>query len=193
MTQTLCRFVRQPTSIPVSQGGTDDPIPPASRQDVQAAIEAMQDRVNLDRLSIERSAKYLPDLRNADLRRADLSSVDLTGMLLDGADLSSTNLYQGKLIGCSLYETILSDAAIEYGDLSYSHLFNTNFLGANLLGTKFYGAILLKTRFSTDDGKRPAIGLTQSQLDAAIMYSGDPAPALKGVVDAVTEQPLTCE
>ena len=193
VTQTLCRFVRQPTTIPISQGGTGDPVPSAYRQDVLAAIEAMQDRVNLDRLSIERSAKYCPDLGKAELRGADLYRIDLTGMRLDGADLSGANLFSAILISCSMYETNLSDATMEYADLTNSRLLDTNFLGAHLWGTKFDGALLHNTRFSNDDGHRTARGLTQSQLDAMQKLAGSPGPVIKGVLDAMTGEPLTWE
>ena len=193
VTQTLCSFVRQPTTIPISQGGTNDPVPSAYRQDVLAAIGAMRDRVNLDRLSIERSAEYQPDLRNAYLRGVDLYRVDLTGMRLDGADLSGANLFSAVLTGCSMYETNLSDAVMDYADLTDSLLLDTNFLGASLLGTKFDGALLRDTRFSNDDGHRTATGLTQAQLDAMQMLAGGPGPVIKGVLDEMTGEPLTWE
>ena len=187
--QTLCGFVREPPdqSMPLQETDRD---PPRLRQDVQAAVDAIQDRVTQNRLDIEKSAQYTPDLRNASLRGASLHSAQLQGILLNYSDLSSSMLMSASLNGCLLVGAKLCGANLTAADLRHSWLNEADFSGADLLGTRLYGAFLMITRFSTDDGDQPAIGLTQSQLDSAVGHTGAAAPRLVGVVDALTGEPL---
>ena len=184
--QTLCGFVREPPDL--SQ--ESDRESPRLRQDVQAAVDAIQDRVLQNRLGIEKSAQYRPDLSNASLRGASLHSAQLQGIYLNYSDLSSSMLMSASLSGCWLVGAKLCDANLTGADLRHSWLNEADFSGADLLGTRLYRASLMITRFSTDAGNQPAIGLTQSQLDSTVGHTGAAAPRLAGVVDALTGEPL---
>ena len=68
-------------------------------------------------------------------------------------------------------------------NLSKAILAKADFEGANLAGANLSGA-----RFS-ENGKRRARGLTQSQLDSACADMNNP-PILDGVLDADTDKQL---
>ena len=187
--QTLCGFVREPPDQLMPPQETDRDAP-RLRLDVQAAVDAIQDRVTQNRLGIEESAQYRPDLSNASLRGASLHSAQLQGIFLNYSDLSFSMLISASFSGCSMVGVKLCGANLTGADLRHSWLNEADFSGADLLGTRLYRAFVMMTRFSTDDGDQPAIGLTQRQLDSAVGHTGAAAPRLAGVVDALTREPL---
>ena len=99
----------------------------------------------------------------ADLSVAILENSDLTSALLQGSDLSGAFLTDAVLSGANLSDATLSD---------------TTLVGANLSGVIF-----------SENGKIPATGLTQDQLDQACADPANP-PKLDGVVDRETGEPL---
>ena len=97
---------------------------------------------------------------------------------LTGAHLNSSNMSIAQLQGSDLSRANLTYTVLRGADLSDTNLFGAVFARANLSGTKF-----------SDNGERPARGLTQYQLDEAWADLDNP-PYLEGVVDASTGEPL---
>ena len=138
------------------------------------------------------------DLSGALLERADLSNADLSGANLFGSRLWFADLDDGILRGAILWSAEMLGARMQAADLSGADLWEADCTGAVLRGANFSGADLANTdltaadisgaRFSIE-GRNPALGLTQEQLDAAYAQEGD-SPILEGVVDSETGSPL---
>ena len=182
ITETIGPSIVSPVRI-------DQPIsftspPPTIREDVQAVITLIGERSNHGR-TLERSQfpKSIIDLSRAALAFADLKDANLTGARLYKADLSSARLVNANLSSTQLVGVDLNGASLRNADLSGAYLrlakMDHTFLNdANLSGSLF-----------SRDGKEPATGLTQTQLDTARADSGNP-PELSGVLDAETGKPL---
>ncbi len=154
-------------------------------------------------------------LSDADLSRADLLRAEMTECHLDGGDLSDTHLWGANLSRAILDGSRLIGADLRRADLSFTSLLETDFSGAmlqdaNLSGANLSGSRVLKAEpsdaeqvaeeledLSTEEMSkrfdsyeyRPAIGLTQAQLDQAWAESNHP-PKLDGVTDIETGSPL---
>lgn len=144
---------------------------------------------------------------------ADLSSANLSGAMLQGAEMIKMNLHNVSLPGANLgranlSESILQDARVANAWLDHANLSGATFLradlsrarldradltgaeflDANLIGTNLAEANLSGVQFSAD-GRQPATGLTQSQLDQARAALDNP-PNLLNTLDAETGEQL---
>ena len=97
---------------------------------------------------------------------------------LSGANLEYSDLTDASLQGSDLSGAILTDAVLSSANLSDATLSGTTLVGANLSGVIF-----------SENGKIPATGLIQGQLDQACADPDNP-PKLDGVVDAKTGKQL---
>ena len=152
------------------------------------------------------SEPITPTFKGMEERRANLSLANL-----EQADLSESNLTGVDLSGASLVNAILSDSVIRYADmrkanligadLSRAFMSTTDLSGArltganmeratlsvtNLCGAELFSANLKKTDLATsilskENGKYHAVGLTQAQLNEAIVGPAS-RPNLNGVV-----------
>ena len=107
------------------------------------------------------------------LKQGDVISADLSASGLDHADCLDASMQ-----GVNFSESDLTD----------SILARTRLAGANFAGANLKRANLSNAMFSCD-GRIPATGLTQAQLDMAIAEQGKP-PLLQGVKDAETGEQL---
>ena len=107
----------------------------------------------------------------------DLHGADLRGGELRGLNLSSSS---ADMIGSMPTHQAFSNAALRT-DLSGARLHGAQFLFTEISGVDF-----------SRNGESPATGLTTSQLLGAQWDDANP-PTWKGLVDAVTGQPLACE
>lgn len=105
--------------------------------------------------------------------------LDLYGTNLKGVRFSRT-----VLAGADFSLTDLEDAKLDNADLSEAHFYRANLSGASIFDAELSGA-----RFSLN-GKHPATGLTQEQIDQA-WSDQDNLPTLDGVMDSVTGKQLT--
>ncbi|MDE2902557.1 MAG: pentapeptide repeat-containing protein [Chloroflexota bacterium] len=126
-------------------------------------------------------------LDNVDLTGALALGAKMRGVILSGSDLSGANLPFVTLADSLLMHTNFSDAHLSDANLSGAELHGANFAeamlsDANLSGTDFSGSCLFGHPVTP---QRPAIGLTQKQLDSARADPANP-PRLDGVVDADT-------
>ena len=186
--QALCAFIREPP-LPVGDPSVEGRGPfshvPA---DIQAALEAIQDRSQPGRQEIEIKARYRPDLRSVRLPSADLIGMDLSQAELDNADLSGAALNGCYLVESSMWNVDLSNAELEDAILVNADLFLADLAGADFTEADLAGANLNDARFS-DEGQNPARGLTQLQIGTAMAERGR-EPDLSGVLDADTGDPL---
>ena len=107
------------------------------------------------------------------LQEGKVLSADLSSAKLDKSDLSSASLQGAQLSGANLTDATLCGAKLSGAKLSGTTLVKTNLTGATF----------------SDDGKIPATGLTQAQLDTACADPEIP-PTLEGLIDAQTHEPL---
>ncbi len=131
-------------------------------EDVLAVIEAIRSREESGQ-DIEDRSSFVLDLKNTNFRRAWLNNAPLSR-----ADFSNANLM---------------DSYLHNTNLSESTFHNSQLRGANL-----FDADLTNARFSLN-GKHPATGLTQDQIDDAWCNQENP-PMLDGVRDEVTGRQL---
>ena len=169
-------FVRHPTEVEVKQTQSKFELPhrvtnelPTKpiRQDVEEVMQIVGDRSQRG-VKYEIRKKYYLNLREAKLQSAYLFKAFFAGGDFCMADLSDSSLEKCDFSGALFY---------------YSNLAKADFEGANLVGANLSGA-----RFS-ENGKRRARGLTQSQLESACADANSP-PILDGVLDAETGKQL---
>ena len=177
----MCAFVRHPTQdehIESDRQLEDIPIGyRPTREDVQAVMHLMRDRDD-ERIALENKQQFKPDLQGAALYDMDLVELNL----------SSANLKSARLSGADLVGANLSDATLTSADLSHARLEDANLHNADLLSTNVTGTYFYKEG-DTGTEACPAQGLTQKQLNTAIIH--DLTPVLDGeVLDADTRQPL---
>ena len=133
-------------------------------------------------------------LATANLRRALLNGADLSNSGLREANMTDTSLSGANLTGARLYRADLSRAALVNANLSNVNLRRAILKGASLRRANLTGANLIDSditsaRFSSNNGRYPAIGLIQTQLNAATAEKSSP-PKLVGVADSVTAKSL---
>ncbi len=133
------------------------------QEDERAVVESIRSRESAGR-DIEDQSSFTLDLNSTNLKGVWFNSA-----VLSRADLSLTCLEEAKLNNADLSEVV--------------------FYRANLKGAGIYDSELTGAKFSLD-GRHPATGLTQEQLDNA-WSEKENLPALDGVVDAVTGRQLT--
>ncbi len=156
----------------------------ARLRDVNLTVEQTQlGKTFAEMLRLTGAANF----RNALLRQARMEFAKFPNAEFTGADLSATRLSGADLSGARLEDADMRSANLMGADLSRALLWNANLSNAflhetNLTGVEFAipnnGAI-----------RRPARGLTQSQLDCAISDPTNP-PKLEGVIDAETGEQL---
>ncbi len=142
---------------------------------------------------------------NANLSKAFLFDADLSSAVLCGANLTGADLSDANLAGANLSKTFFSlhmyaedvdlllhptssSAGANLTDVRLvgANLENANLAGANLAGTRFYEHVSAEGH----ESDRGASGLTQEQLDSAIVDPPDRSPILDGLLDAKTGRPL---
>ena len=129
------------------------------------------------------------NLQSARLNGANLSAARLHSADLSDATLSSADLSDARLFGANLSRARLNRANLSNARLRRSTLMQAELWRANLAGASLADANLTSARFFSHNGRYPAIGLVQAQLDAAVADSKNP-PKLNGVTDSETGQPL---
>ena len=204
----LCAFVRHPVEDRgVGRAPTWDEDEVKLRADGQSAMDAISE-CHRHQPHIEMEADYKLDLRGADLKGLWLRAPNLSGVQLNHANLSGASLYEANLAEVILHGAVLFSANLDGADLHRADLVEADLrgaklyrailhqanltksilCGAELYGAEFSDAALTGADFS-DDGRNPAEGLTQAQLDEA---RADPLgpPLLDGAQDADTGVPL---
>ena len=203
----FCAFARNPIgdgSHPLTQDVVGEPphaVPPL-REDVQAVMQAVGIR-GREQLKLEGKARFLLDLHGADLRSVQLTNANLasatwenwTGISRAGMLTSHgrTDLTNAKLCSARLGIADLPDADLKGACLCDSVLVHTDLSGANLTDANLHralswGPVLSGAKFSAD-GKWPARGITQSDLDSCYADVDNP-PNLSGTTDIDTTEPL---
>ena len=163
MMELLCAFVWHPprdANLPEQPKDAEKFI---LREDVQAALRVIGTRSDKHRRLAVKGAFYI-NLHGADLRGGDLPGLNFSSPSVDM--IESMSLHQ-----------IFSNANLR-----------TDMSGAKLDGAQFLFAKISGVDFSRN-GKSPATGLTSSQLWGAQWDDANP-PTVKGLVDAITGQPL---
>ena len=185
--QLFCTFARHPT-----RNNLVETTGQRLRDDVQAIMEAIGSRGQA-RIALERRNYYVLDLEGADLSYLALNDPDLSKARLQSASLFGARIVsQDKMADLSdvnFREADLAGALIWGADLS-----GANLCAANLSSTSFLRSNLTRAHFalgwSSEGGAlRPAIDLTQRQLDEAVAYPVNP-PYLGRLQDPVTGEPL---
>ena len=195
----FCDFVRNP---PKDENDNDAP---KVRKDVQVIMTALGRRnYNVQQGIEKRKIGKEPilnlagaDLSGSELKFADLSNAvlklaDLSNAVLEGANLSHANLDDTNLSGAELYEANLYGARLHRADLSGARLHRADLSGAELYEANLYGARLHRTKLSGAELKR-AHGLTQAQLDRAVVELPEKPPHLGDAKDSETGKPLVLE
>ena len=132
-------------------------------EDVLAVIEAIRSRGEAGQ-EIEEISSFILDLKNTNFRGAWLNNAPLSRAELSNADLVDSYLHHANLSGATFYKSQLE-------------------------GANFFDAELTNARFSIN-GKHPATGLTQDQINDAWCDQEHP-PMLDGVVEETTGRQLT--
>ena len=161
----LCAFIRRPS--PENSEVTDEDearLLSKLRLDLQEIMKEIGQRTNKQIEVEEQQEEY---------SRLDLHSAKLSDAFFHAVNFSNANF-----VDAVLKKTLLKNA-----DLTGAVLVGADLTGANLSDSNLTGA-----EFSVN-GKLPAIGLTQRQLDAAIANPDNP-PRLDGVLDAETGEQL---
>ena len=194
-------FVRHPTEVEAKQTQTKlemlhrvtNELPTKSiRQDVEEIMRIVGDRSQKG-VKYEKRKKFFLYFRETKLQSVylfkgffadgDFYEADLSDSSLEKCDFSGALFLYSNLAKANLSKAILVKADFEGANLTKAILARADFEGANLASANLSGA-----RFS-DNGKRRARGLTQSQLDSACADVNSP-PNLDGVLDADTGKQL---
>ena len=156
----LCAFVRHPTK---DEERVDEKQKKTLLEDIMAIVAMIRTRSKANiALEKEEGLSGL-DLSDADLPRSVFYKADLSEANLINTDMSEADLCKTDLSGAFLAGATLSNATLENADVS---------------GAKFFYGDL-----------KPAIGLTQAQLDQARARPDNP-PGLHGALDAETRKQL---
>ena len=170
-------------------------------------------------LVLKEGESYAPYLRHARLKDAILSRGHLEDAFLDNADLSHAYITHTNLRGASLSDAILTDADLTGTNLTGADLTDADLTGTNLTGTNLTGADLTDANLTgtnltdanltdanltdanltdanltdanlTDANLTDVQGLTQKQIDEAVIISGGSHPNLEGALDKDTNEQL---
>ncbi|MDE2892188.1 MAG: pentapeptide repeat-containing protein [Chloroflexota bacterium] len=129
------------------------------------------------------------DLEGATMMHVDLSGADLTRAKVSSAQLLSANLTGARLIETALLQTVLNDAVLRGADFLRAQLVGASLKGAILSGAKFHQADITDCWISgasfSDGGSKPAVGLTQNDLNAT-RWDSEAPPLLTGVTELGT-------
>lgn len=103
------------------------------------------------------------NLDQTDLRGARIKGTTRVPLCFSGADLSDANLNDARLAGAVFTGALLARTDLSGADLTGADLSNANLENAQLEGANLSGAIL------SGADLRTALGLTQAQIDSAIV------------------------
>lgn len=176
--QLFCQFVCYPTNdedimkVPKS----DEWVPPM-REDVEAVITAISNR-NERQVKVEEEIGFRPDLSYVKLQAVNIVSMDLSELIFRRTDFCGSVFRCMNLSGIDFSDSQLCKVAFINSDLS-----DACFTRANLSGAIFDGT------YPSGRPPKPAINLTQAQLDVAFADPDNP-PKLEGLIDPDTKQPL---
>ena len=174
-------FVRHPTEVEAKQTQTKFELPhrvtnqlPTKpiRQDVEEVMRIIGDRSTKGVKCEFRKKYYL------NFRETKLQSVYLYKAFFAGGDFCMADLSDSSLEKCDFSAALFYYSNLAKANLSKAIFAKADFEGANLTGARF-----------SENGKRRARGLTQSQLDSACADAKIP-PILDGVLDADTDKQL---
>ena len=187
-------------SWPYTRPDPSEPLSPSPNKQI-ASVEVYMKPVGPDLSGLE---EHLTELSSAILEGADLSGAKFLGTDLSAADLSNaklancemiytrlrrTDLIGANLSGASILSSDLSGARLAHANLNAAALRNTDLCGANLPFASLEGTDLSSTILSKESGKYTATGLTQCQIDEALINTNNP-PDLTGVTDLETGHQL---
>ena len=173
-------FVRHPTEVEAKQTQTKFEFPqrvtnqlPTKpiRQDVEEIMRIVGDRSQKG-VKYEIRKKYFLYFRETKLQSVYLYKAFFADGDFCGADLSDSSLEKCDFSGALFLYSNLAKANLSKAILAKADFEGANLASANLSGAKF-----------SENGKRRARGLTQSQLDSACADANSP-PILDGVLDA---------
>jgi uncharacterized protein YjbI with pentapeptide repeats len=119
---------------------------------------------------------YEAHLKNAELYEAHLDGARLSGAHLDGANLNGANLNEAHLEGAELIRAHLERARLDRAHLDGARLIGAHLESARLTGAHLDGARLNGAHLDRTD-LEGALGLTQSQVDDAIVDETTKLPA----------------
>ncbi len=182
------------------------------REDVQTAMDSIA-VCHERQMQIEAANNFWLDFQGADLKGADLRGKDLSSAhrtdpqvsslasllrLRRGTDFSGAKLHKANLNGARLPRAHFTQAELLHTHLMDADLNGATFWSADLSSATFWSADLTDADFrfanlsGTDfsgEGEFPATGLTQEQLNSAVIHFNDP-PSLYGMVDPRTDPPV---
>ena len=177
----LLEFVRTPPTLREPQPNVWDGWlqieRPATRQDVQVAVDTIGELVRLDR-SQDNEEKWW---RRLDLHDAQLCGVDLSEVWLVRANLRNANLMfacleRMPLQNAQLQRANCRQARLGHADLSGAEMNDADFSEVRACGTKFVGAEMPKSMVNADleeadltDAVFPNTDLTGAKLRDAIV------------------------
>ena len=165
----LLEFVRTPTALqqplPSVWDGWLQTARPATRQDVQAAVNVI---AKLERLPRNRDDTRLPYW--LDLRGAQLCGVELYGLRLSRANLENSNLMfahmaRMDLTGAQLQWADCRQALLEDANLSDAEMSDADFSGAKARKCKFRDAVMPAKMVDADLEESDLTGATFPNTD----------------------------
>ena len=186
--ELFCAFVRFPTADNLMEFSSrmieqQDGQSQTLRPDVQDAMRILGSRGQEGIFVESREKDFKLYLRDANLSNLQTADANLSRAWLTNANLSKSILIRVDLSNARLHRANLSKSKLQNANLSRARLAGANLEDANLTGASF-------NRSMRAGGKRrPAKGLTQSQLDEA-RSDPDSPPDLEGVLDAATGEQL---
>ena len=141
----LLGFVRTPPALQQAQPNVWDGWlqlrRPATRQDVQAAVEVIARLERLPCIGDDR-LQFLIDLTGAQLCGVDLRGLRLSRATLESANLMFANLEYMDLTGAQLQWANCRQARFNHADLSDAHMSDADCSGVQARKCKFRGAMM---------------------------------------------------
>ena len=157
---------------------------PATRQDVQAAVEVIARLERRPRIGDDR-LQFLMDLRGAQLCGVDLRPLRLSGATMENAILTFANLEGMDLTSAQLQWANCRQARFGRADLSDAHMSDADFSEVKARKCKFRGAIMPARMVDADleeadftDAKFPNTDMTDAEFRGANLTGAD----LRGMV-----------
>ena len=142
-------------------------------------INANLVNVNLINAKLYRAKLYSAKLTKANLINANLIGANLINANLIGAKLTSADMIDTDLVGADLVEANLASAILTDANLTSADMTRAILTDADLKGAVLTGANLTEVQ-----------GLTQAQLNTAIIREGGTPPRLDGAKDNKTKKQL---
>ena len=175
----LIEFVRTPPVLQQEQPNVRDGWlqleRPATRQDVQAAIEVIARLERLPRIDDD-SLQLSMDLREAQLCGVDLTRLRLRGATLESANLMFANLERVDLTGAQLQMANCRHARFSRANLSDAYMSDADFSGVQARRCRFRGATMPAQMVDAEleeadftEATFPNTDLTGAKLRAAIL------------------------